>query len=123
MLKKEITLKFLKNAIIAISFFLSFSSIIEAEDNLADPLAGFQISKDEIKASLMKLKSEGKVSEADYNKALEELNAMNDGQINAMKDKAVGMVRKNPDKAAELANLKPADSKELESKMKELSQP
>jgi len=120
-------LNILKHFIIALSLFFSFTSIIEANDKLEDlenPLANFQISKDEIKSSLQKLRSEGKISENDYNKALTELNGMNEGQISAMKDAAIQMVRKDPDKASELAEVKQISSnKELEGKVKELTNP
>jgi hypothetical protein len=94
---------------------LTIPFVVQAED--VDPLANFTVSKSEIADSLAKLKASGKISEADYNAAKKELDGMSDSQVGAIKDKAVGLARKNPDKALELINKPKLDAKELEKQL------
>lgn len=116
-------MRLLVKTLFIMALLLSFTSSTEASEELTDPLAGFQISKDEIKGSLNKLKAEGKISESDYKKALDQLGDMSDGQINAMKDTAIGMVRNDPDKAVEIVNAKKISPPDIEKQIKEISQP
>ena len=85
-----------------------------AQDLNVDPLSNLSISKDDIFKSLDNLKKEGKISDADYEKAKLELKAMSDTQVNGMKDTAVNMIRKDPDKAVDLIKGSAIDMKEVE---------
>lgn len=111
--------------LILISFFV-FQSNLSAADNevdtLTDPLVDFKVNKDEILKSLDVLKKDGKISDKDYEEAKKQLLNMNDGQINGLKDKAINMVRKDPDKTVDLYKDKKIDLKKVEQHMKE-SQP
>ena len=99
--------------IMAVTAFIAFQ--VNAQD--IDPLANFTISKDEISQSLDKLRATGKISEADHAAAKKELAQMNDAQVGSIKDKAIGIVRKDPDKALELINKPTIDAKEVEARL------
>lgn len=86
-------------------------------------LSDIKVSKNDIKISLDKLKAEGQISEADYKKALEQLGGMNDTQISLMKETAIGMVKNDPDKAAEVVKSKKMNSPEVQKQLKDLAAP
>lgn len=107
-----------------LSFFLFQSPLSASEsEEMADPLANFTVSKDEIAKSLDNLKASGKISDADYQKAKKELGGMSDTQISAIKETAIGMVRNDPDKAVELVNANKIDTAAVEKQIKDLSKP
>lgn len=97
-----------------IVFLMLLPLALPAQD--VDPLSNITISKDEISKSLDHLKGQGKISESDYNEAQKELKTMSDSQIESIKDKAIGLIRKDPDKALEIINKK-IDKKELEKEL------
>jgi ABC-type dipeptide/oligopeptide/nickel transport system ATPase component len=90
---------------------LAFSSIpLDAEEIEKDPLVGISVSKAEIAKQLEDFKKQGKISDAEYLETQKLLNAMNESQISDINQKAIGMVRKDPDKAVALANMKKIDN-------------
>ncbi len=93
---------------ILLTFFIFNSQLSAAEDLDVDTLSNFSVSKDEILKSLDTLKSQGKISDSDYQKAKKELMGMNDNQVNGIRDKAVELVKKDPKKAADIVNKVPA---------------
>lgn len=105
-----------------LSFFI-FQSPLSASEEMADPLANFSVSKDEISKSLDGLKASGKISDADYQKAKVELLGMSDAKVNAIKETAIGMVRNNPDKAVELVNANKIDTAAIQKQINDLSKP
>lgn len=105
-----------------LSFFL-FQGNLSASDDL-DPLANFQVSKDDIIKSLDNLKQMGKISEEDYQKAKKELGGMSNNQVSALKETAVGLVRNDPDKAVSLVNKGgQINAEEVKKQIGELSLP
>lgn len=78
---------------ILIAFIMSFN--IFAQDSLDN----ITVSREEIGKSLEIMRKEGKISEADYLKTKKEFGLMNQGQIDSVTKKAIGIVKKNPDKA------------------------
>lgn len=109
-------------AITVLSFIIFQSSLSASEDNvdtLKDPLTDFKVDKGEILKSLDQLKKDGKINDKDYNDAKKQLMGMNDSQVNGLKDQAINMVRKNPDKAVELYTTKKIDPKKVEQQAKE----
>ena len=102
----------------ALSFF-TFQPQVSASDDVNDPLTGFTVSKDDIVKGLDHLKSEGKISQADYDKAKSELSGMSDSSVDELKDKAVGIVRNNPDKALELVKAPKVNPEEVQKQLKE----
>lgn len=98
-----------------IVFLMLLPFALPAQD--VDPLANIKISKDEISKSLDQLKGQGKISESDYNEAQKELKTMSDAQVGSIKDKAIGLIRKDPDKALGIINNKKIDKKELEKEL------
>lgn len=103
--------------------FILFQGELSANDNV-DPLANFQISKSNIFEGLEQLKKMGKISEADYEKAKKELAGMSDAQVGALTDTAIGMVKKNPDKATELLKKgDKLDAKAVQKQIDELAKP
>lgn len=96
--------------------FITFQSNLSASEDDVDTLTQdtMKIPKDEIVKSLDNLKKEGKISDADYQKAKTELLAMSDEQLNGIKKKAEGMIRNDPDKAVDLVKQKKIDLKEVE---------
>lgn len=105
--------------------FCLFQSTVSANDDLdKDPLEGFTVSKSDIISSLDSLKKMGKISEADYQKAKKELEAMSDSQVSALKETAVGMVRNDPDKAVDLVNKgAKIDTEAAKKQINDLSKP
>ncbi|MBC7713701.1 MAG: hypothetical protein H7177_10195 [Rhizobacter sp.] len=103
------------------TFFSFHSPLSAAEDLNVDPLSNISVSKDEIIKSLEMLKKQGKITDADYQKAKKEIAVMTDAQVNGIKDIAVNMVRKDPDKAVELLNAKKIDLKQVEKQAVEVT--
>lgn len=90
---------------------LTFSSTqLNAEEIEKDPLEGINISKGEIVKQLDDFKKQGKISEAEYLETQKQLNTMKESEITALNQTAIGMVRKDPDKAVALANMKKIDN-------------
>jgi len=118
-----ITGKMLLFTLLSFFMFQSPLSASELESENVDPLANFTVSKDEISKSLDSLKSSGKISDADYQKAKKELGGMSDSQISAIKETAIGMVRNDPDKAVELVNAKKIDTSAVQKQINDLSKP
>lgn len=67
-----------------------------------DSLDKMKVSKEEIYKSLEIMKKEGKISETDYLKSKKELKEMDQAQIEGLNQKAVGIVKKDPDKAKKI---------------------
>lgn len=100
--------------LITLSAFLMFQTPLSANDDLdTDPLVGLSVSKDDIIKSMEALKKQGKISDADFQKAKKELAGMSDSQVNAMTDSAVDIIRKDPDKALGLVNGAKIDVNEV----------
>jgi phage-related minor tail protein len=70
---------------------------VSAATEDVDTIKQMKISKSDILASMEQLRKGGQISEADYQKAKKELEAMNDSQIDGIKNKAVGIIEKNPE--------------------------
>lgn len=96
--------RFFFTAMTLLSFFMFQSNLSAQED--ADPLSNITVSKEDIVKSLDMLKKQGKISEADYQKAKAELMSMSDSQVNGIKESAVDIVKKDPKKAMEMVNPK-----------------
>ena len=112
-----------KLLITLLAFFL-FQSPISANDELdGDPLVGIKISKEDILKSMEALKKQGKISEADYQKAIKELEGMNQSQINNITDTAVDVIKKDPDKAMNLLKGEKIDTKALKDQVESVSKP
>lgn len=102
----------------------SLSTAVFSQDNTdIDPLANFQVSKDDIYKSLDALKAQGKISESDYQKAKQELTGMSSAQVSGLKETAIGIVRNNPEKAEALVKGSAIDLKEVEKEAQKLSNP
>ena len=108
-------------ALTLISFLLFQSPLSASED--VDTLSTIKVSKEDILKSLDGLKKAGKISAADYEAAKKELIGMNDTQIDAIKETAVGVVKNNPEKADELLKAKKIDTKEVKKQIDDLSKP
>lgn len=106
-----------------LSLVLLHTNTVFAEDDMTNPLSDIKVNKNEIKVSLDKLKADGQISEADYKKALEQLGGINDTQISLMIDAAIGMVKNNPDKAADVVKSKKINTPEVQKQIKDLSAP
>jgi phage-related minor tail protein len=90
-------------------------SVSAAPNEDVDTIKQMKISKADILASMEKLRKGGQISEADYQKAKKELEAMNDSQVDGIRNKAIGIIEKNP----EVINNSPQEIKEtLEKKKK-----
>lgn len=112
-----------KLLITLLTFFL-FQSPISANDDLeGDPLANIKVSKEDILKSMEALKKQGKISDADYQKAIKELEGMNQSQINNITDTAVDVIRKDPDKAMGLLKGEKIDTKALKEQVDSVSKP
>lgn len=112
-----------KLLVILFTFFL-FQSPLSANDNLdSDPLANIKVSKQDILLSMEALKKQGKISEADYQKAKKELEAMSDSQVNSITDTAVDVVRKDPDAAVGLLKGAKIDTNEVKKQVDSVSKP
>jgi hypothetical protein len=99
-------------------FTLTFFSLpTHADEVEADPLAGIQMSKSDVMQGLEMLKKEGKISNDDYVKAQKQLAGMSDSAISGMKDQAVAIIRKDPDKAVELYKAPKVDPNEVQKQL------
>ena len=83
--------------------FTSCLTTLHAQDSAVPE---FAINKSEVEKSLKYLLEQGKISESDYQKAILQLGKMNDGQLNELKDKALGLVREDPKNAEKMINEK-----------------
>ena len=79
--------------------FTSCLTTLHAQDSA---MPDFTINKSEVEKSLKYLYEQGKISESDYKKAMLQLGKMNDGQLNELKDKALGVVKEDPKKAEKM---------------------
>lgn len=112
-----------KLLVILFTFFL-FQSPLSANDNLdTDPLANIKVSKEDILKSMEALKKQGKISEADYQNAKKELEAMSDSQVNSITDTAVDVIKKDPDKAVGLLQGAKIDTNEVKKQVDSVSKP
>lgn len=110
-----------KLLITVFTFFL-FQSPLSANDTLeTDPLANLKLSKQDILTSMEELKKQGKISEADYQKAKKELEAVSDSQVNSIRDTAVDVVRKDPDAALNLLKGAKIDTNEVKKQIDSVS--
>lgn len=110
--------------IIALSLLFAFSiSSVNADDEMADPLAGIEINSDEIQKSLANMKANGQISAEDFEKASKQLSTMSSTEIKTLNQAAIGMVRNDPDKAVELTKAKSINSAEVEKQVQALSRP
>ena len=103
-------------SILLLSCGLSFASATEVEK---DPLSEFSISKDEIAKTLENFRKEGKITEAEYLKTKKDLAGMDDKQVSDLNQKAMGVVKKDPEKANTLIKKNKIESettKEAEKK-------
>lgn len=104
----------MKKTLITLMAFLLFQSPLSANDNLdVDPLSNINVSKEDILKSLESLQKQGKISQADLDKAKKELSVLNDSQIKSITDTAVDVIRKDPDKALGLVNAAKVDTNEV----------
>lgn len=103
-----------KLLLLSLLFFTSYTSY--AEEVLKDPLIDVKISKSEIEQSLKMLKQMGKISEEDYQKAMNDLSKMDQNKVDSLTENAKDLVRKDPDKALQLYKDKKFDP----NKVKEL---
>lgn len=92
-------ISFFKSVFIMLALMFSFE--IKANDILGS-VAELDISKETISQSLQTLKAMGKISEADYQKALAELNKMQDKDISSLINKAKDIAEKDPKKLEEM---------------------
>jgi hypothetical protein len=105
-------------------FTLSLSTFaIASDEQLVDPLPNLSISKSEVQKSLENLKNSGKISAADYEVAQKELSTMSDSQLNTIKEKAVGLIRNDPDKALEIAKAPKIDLEEAHKQLNAVQAP
>lgn len=112
-----------KLLVILLTFFL-FQSPLSANDNLdVDPLANIKVSKQDIIKSMEALRKQGKISEADFQNAKKELEAMSDTQVNSITDTAVDVIKKDPDKAVGLLQGAKIDSNEVKKQVDSVSKP
>lgn len=111
-------------ALLVLMTFVFQTNVCFGEEDLnIDPLSNVNISKEELAKSMELLRKENKISEADFQKANKELMGMNDVQISALTQTAVGMIRKNPDKAVDLSKADKVDHKEVQKQIDSLSSP
>ena len=104
----------MKKILITLMAFFLFQSPLSANDELnIDPLSNISISKEDIIKGLETLRKQGKISDADYEKAKKELLSISDSQIKSITEKAVDVIRKDPDKAVELVNAVKVDPNEV----------
>jgi PAB1-binding protein PBP1 len=104
----------MKKILITLMAFFLFQSPLSANDELdVDPLSNINISKEDIIKSLETLKKQGKISDADYEKAKKELSGISDSQIKSITNTAVDVIRKDPDKAVGLVNALKVDTNEV----------
>lgn len=103
-----------KLLLLSLLFFTSFTSY--AEEVLKDPLIDVKISKSEIEQSLKMLKQMGKISDEDYQKAMNDLSKIDQSKVDSLTENAKDLVRKDPDKALQLYKDKKFDP----NKVKEL---
>ena len=83
--------------LIILVFFLVSANIF-AQDSIGN----MKISKEQIANALEIMRSQGKISEEEYLRTKKDLNLMNQGQIDVITKKAVGIAKKDPDKAKKL---------------------
>jgi hypothetical protein len=89
--------------------FASYLTTAGAQDSA---MPDFTIKKSEIEKSLKHLLDQGQISESDYKKAMLQLGKMDDGQLNELKDKALGVVKEDPKKAKKMIE-KTIDGKQV----------
>lgn len=111
----------IKLALSTVTFIFLSSGFAFAED-LVDPLAGINVSSDEIMKSLESMKASGQINKEDYEKAKLQLATMSSAEIKALNDTAIGMVRNDPDKAVELTK-KPFNEAAVKDQLQNLSRP
>ena len=109
-------------SIITTALALFSSQLLFAEEVNSDPLVGIKMSKSDVMQGLEMLKKEGKISNDDYIKAQKELAGMSDAAIDGMKDKAIAVIRKDPDKAVDLYKAPKVDLKEVEKQVNSAGQ-
>lgn len=59
-------------------------------------LKDMQVNKADIEESLKLLNKAGKISDADYKKAMDELKKMNQNDVDKIKDKAMNVIENDP---------------------------
>ena len=80
----------------------------------------FNISKEEMLKSLVLLKEQGKISEADLEKAKKELSGISNSQIESMTKTAIAIIKQDPEKIHELMTRSKLDTEEINKQIKNL---
>lgn len=107
--------------LLMMSLLMTFTPMKASADNgdNVDTIKQMKISKADILGSMEQLRKNGQISEADYLKAKKELEAMNDAQIDGIRNKAVGIIEKNPEVINQVGKMTPQEIKQsLEKKKK-----
>lgn len=104
-------LKYLLLTLTLISFAAPSMALEEGVDTIS--LDTMKISKEDIMASLDKLRKGGQISEEDYQKAKKQLEGLSDAQIKGIKDKAVKIVKENPEVVNEAMKSKQMTPEEI----------
>lgn len=76
-------------------FFLMFN-LSMAQD--------FKVSKEEIRNSLLLLKKEGRISDADFKKAVVELDQMDNKKVDELNARAENIISNQPEKVNQMLN-------------------
>lgn len=104
----------MKKIIVSLTALLLLQSPLSANDELdIDPLANINVSKEEILKSMEVLRKQGKISNADYDRAKKELSGLSHSQVKSITETAVDVIRKDPDKALSLVNAAKLDPNEV----------
>ncbi len=102
----------MKNLLLSSLLFLSF--YVSTKANEKDPLTDIKISKQEILDMVKAMKGSGKITEAQFNATINDLEKMKQEDMDKLLETTKEMVRKDPDKAMEIARDKTLDINKVE---------